>query len=348
MKITTLLTILAAIGVMLLGIWLLHRPPPSADQDISAGDPLIAFDLNSVGELHIQRGQDDVLLVVRDGRWVLPSAFDYPANFNRLASEVRALLRLQVGQVIRGGENVLGEFGLDPDSDLAEERPYLTLAFRDHTGDSLGTLRVGRARVAPSEAQRPTVRSDGTYMRVDDGPVLLISADLRMFPASQSDLIQSHLFELSLEDIRKLHLTLRNEDEIAVEQTGPREFVGSGLAEDEELNTARARQWFHAFRSVNFADVAGPRHQDIPDAFLPDYDRLEITTTDGRLIQLHVGEPSPGVHPYLRITILDSETADFHPDHSAFDGWTLTLPTHLQSQLILDRATLVNVREEEN
>lgn len=343
MKLSTLLAVLGVGILLVVGIQMTNRERVSRTAGVQAGDFLIPFDMNEVAELRIRRGEQDTVIAVRDGRWVVPAAFGYPADFNRLAGELRSLARMQIGQVIRGGEDLLDEFGLDPGAEMPADQPALILTFRDAQGQHLGELKVGRVRQTERDPRQPVFHSEDAYMRLDDGPVVLMSDALRMFPTTTAELIRSRLFELTAEDIQSLHLAQRTGEEVHIEQGTPGEFSAVDLTAEEELNSSRARQWFNAFRFVEFAEVAAPRHETVEDAFLESIDRLTIHTQDDRQIELRLGELSAAGTPYLQVEIRQAEDGSHHPDHAEFDGWTLTLPPHLQNQIFLQRDALIQV-----
>lgn len=341
MKLSTLL-VLVGVGVALvLGMWVINREPSRPEDALSAGDRLIPFDMNLVAGLEIKRGTNQTKAIYRDGRWIVPDAYDYPADFNRLAGELRNIAQLRIGQVIRGGEELLHEFGLDPDAGSEIERPTLVLTFLNDAGDRLGHLQVGRIRQTESDPRQPMFASENAYMRMNEGPVVLMTEALRQFPSTSDQLIQSRLFELTSDDIQSVHLQHRSGDEIEVAQDSAGEFSALHLKEDEELNTSRVRQWFNAFRFIELAKVAGPRHETIERAFLDSFDRLTIQTQDDRQIELQIGEPSAEGPRYLQVSIRHPEDGTAHQDHTRWEGWTLTLPTHLHTQLIVEREELI-------
>ncbi len=74
-------------GILVLQLILIITINLSGDDysAFQAEEKLLSFDINTVNQLHINDGTDSVVLEKRDGNWLLPETWDYPANKTALA-----------------------------------------------------------------------------------------------------------------------------------------------------------------------------------------------------------------------------------------------------------------------
>jgi hypothetical protein len=101
---------------LLVGVayWLQTAPGNNEIAGLAAGSPVFTeLDVNDINRIELVTRYATNILVRQDSGWVAVSFSGYPAYFPRIASFLRSLVDLTVGQVMRGGEQMLAEFGLD-------------------------------------------------------------------------------------------------------------------------------------------------------------------------------------------------------------------------------------------
>src|SRR5687768_1923957 len=72
------------------------------------------FPINDVERITVKHGADQMNIVRKDGRWVVPERADYPANFGNVSEFLRKVWDLKVAQPVRVTEKQLPRLELTP------------------------------------------------------------------------------------------------------------------------------------------------------------------------------------------------------------------------------------------
>ena len=195
------------------------KPPARNDADDLRGEPLFPRFADSLAAASVEIVNRDaegrtrrVHLVRADGRWLLESHFDYPADAPaRLAAVITGLMRLTV--LDSAGENVadhesLGALDPDEAAPTAAARSVGTrVTIKDSAGKALLALIVG------SEVRgRPELRH---VRRAGQIPAYIVKADAGQLSTRLADWIDDDLLGLKSWDIQRIEI-----EDYAIERQG--------------------------------------------------------------------------------------------------------------------------------
>ncbi len=139
--------------VVVLGAWGLSRWRSQSSAFSGgggvAGQKLLGeFDVNSVAQLAIQRGTNELLLAKKEDTWRVAQRSDYPANFGEISTFLLKLKGLKIVQTEQVGPSLL------PRLELAASGTNVptVVEFRDASGKALKTLTLGKTLMDNSQA----------------------------------------------------------------------------------------------------------------------------------------------------------------------------------------------------
>lgn len=295
MRTRSLLFLAIAVAILAtLAVWRSSSQRRAAGSDARAGAPLVNFDVNRVAALRVQTGTNTVALARREGRWVVETLYNYPADFERLAERLRDLVELKVGQLVPGGTDDLAEFGFD-----AAGNPT-AVDFEDAEGRRLARLTLGRTRESRGGSPFGGF-PDGQYVRVDEGPVILLGRVVSGFRADPRDWIKTDLLSVAPSPGAVVEATVGGETW--------RLRVGEGnkpelevLAAGEELDESAARRATGALQYLTFLTVADPARSD-EELGLTAPDRYVFRAPDGFVYTVLVGAPREDGKRYARVAV---------------------------------------------
>ncbi len=223
------------------------RPPASR----IAGDKLLPdLDLARVERVVVSFAGQTAVLERGAAGWAVSSLFGYPADFPRLRDSLAELIEVKGGSVVRGGTDSLADFGLATDA--------TTVALFDSSGADLASVSLGRPR--GGGASRP----GGRYLRVGDGPVVLLKEDLARFSANSDEWIDKKVLEVNSPLTRRIKITLP-EASYTLDISGENEYRLEDQKENEKINHGSAARLARALQALRCLTVADPA---LPDAEL--------------------------------------------------------------------------------
>jgi hypothetical protein len=333
---------LVVLGV-LVAIWWWTQPeaPRTSDEAASAG--LVDFDINAVAEVVIEQPDETLRTRRVDGVWVVPDAFDYPADAERLVEALRGVATARAGEVVRGGEALLDEFGLNPDGG-GEARPRSVLRFLDEGGAELGRIALGQDR-APRARDGAPAFPDSQYVRVDDGPVQIWTDRTFRFPSTRSLLLDSTLLQVQGTTLTSVVTQVQGEPALRVHRQADGRLAMAGLPAHEQVNAGTARSLFNALQFLSFVDIAGPRHAEL-DIDFSQPDRFEAWAGDGLRYVIEAVAPEGDAGPrYFTLAVLadeqEDEAATPHAMQSTFEGWVYQMPANSYRAMFPTRGQLI-------
>jgi len=293
--------------------------------DARVGAPLIAFDINEVAALRVSAGAHTLNVARRDGQWVIETLYGYPADRGRIAERLLELSELKIGQVAPGGETELEEFGLDDTNATVVE-------FLAADGRRLARLALGKARLSASGGFGGF--PDGQYVRVDDGPVVVLSRQLYGFSPEPRDWVRSELLNLSPSQGDRVEVvTAEGAYRLRVEEPG--RFVLEDLREDEKLDEGMARRVVGALQYLSFTTIADPACSDEELGFV-DPARYIYRTADGFIYTVQLGGAHQDGGRYARIAVAyERPVAEIHdesPEVTAGEGGTSEARAAVESE----------------
>ena len=261
-----------------------------------AADKVLAFDINDVSRLDVIKGGATNRLSRAKTGWICESLYGYPVRFGKLSDELRTLAGMKPGQVMRGGTEYLHEFGLDPKGPAVP----LQLHFGG-PGGKLGTLYIGGSRQGAQGNTQNYRASEGTFVRFNEGPVLLVENRLQSFPSAATDWIDTDLPRVQQAEIIRITVALNGKAPYTVTRSAGGEHNLAPLNDTEEPETSRVEA---ITRALAYASFEAPADPTLDDAALG-LDRpavIEIETREGITYQLKLGKPLEDGNRPMRIT----------------------------------------------
>ncbi|MDZ4199924.1 MAG: DUF4340 domain-containing protein [Kiritimatiellia bacterium] len=277
------------------------------------GDPVVRLDVNAVARIEVAKNGQAVVVERSGNRWILSRMHGYPADSSKVADRLIRLSQMTVGQVIRGGENFLPEFGLAPLPEEERLTPVenpgqpLAVTLSDSAGRTLWSMKVGGFRRSAASLRDPMqTEISGQYIQGAEGDVILLGELAPDFSPEGLNWLDSSLTRIAAEEV------------IAVQAEGSNRTLrltaerGGWKAQVEEqamewADSLDARRLAGALRYLRMAGVADPA---LPDEVtgMNEADRFEYRTRSGLRIEAKVGrEAAETGNVYFRIT------ADFDP-----------------------------------
>ena len=249
--------------------------------------------MNQVAEMDIVTDSGTNRLAKKNGKWVVASLFDYPANFNQVAERLRSLSDLKPGQVVRGGTEHLAEVGLAPDK-------ATQIRMKDSSGKILASLALGSMRLSQAGRSYGSF-PQGQYFRVGEGPVVLSRDPLPAFAMSNEDWIQRDLLTVPPEEIVEVSIT-STQNAFAIRQPSPGNFQVDGLGTNEQVDAEQAGRPMRVFQPGLVYSVADPVKSekelglDSPDTFV-------AKTRDGIIYTTLLGSNSVPAGRYAKLKV---------------------------------------------
>ena len=302
-----LLLALAALAAAATWYWKARNgaPPPVTGQRV-----LRVEDINTVARVDIGSGTQRVELARGEAGWTVVNRWNHPANFEQIAETLRALDGLRIGEVIRGGESLLEEFGL---TDKGPALPALVKLY-GADGKVADEVLIGAPRATaagPAGFSLP----DSRYMRQGRGPVLLVEPYLDEVQRRPSDWLDRTIMDVQAGSVQSMTAVPTNDYLYAVNRTAEGSFAGVNALEDKPINTPGADLWFRAFQGVTATDVVDPA---LPHAKLG-REEAEVAiarTTNGVVYRVELGATANEVGDRYAWFGVDYEG----PDEEAYAG----------------------------
>ena len=294
MKLRSLIVLVVVFaGLVGFTVWTSRKPASSSAAAPSADTALEGFDVNQVEEMDIVTASGTNRLAKKNGKWVVASLFDYPANFNQIAERLRSLSDLKPGQVVRGGTEHLAEVGLAQDE-------ATQIRMKDSSGKILASLALGSMRL--SQAGRPYGGfPQGQYFRVGEGPVVLSRDPLPAFAMSNEDWIQRDLLTVPPEDIAEVSIT-STQSAFAIRQPSPGNFQIDGLGTNEQVDAEQAGRPVRVFQPGLVYSVADPAKSE-KELGLDSPDTFAAKTRDGILYTTLLGSNRVPTGRYAKLKV---------------------------------------------
>ncbi|VGO16483.1 hypothetical protein PDESU_05074 [Pontiella desulfatans] len=288
-----------------------------ADMDKTAATLLQGLDLNTVDGVAIAEGSDSVELVKQDGKWVVGSLFNYPADFKKLADALRAASEVTMGSPVRSANVDAAEFGLDKAKSIVLKTG----------GNDAVKLAVGARREASNTAgwaNQHFVQKGGA----DD--IYLVDYDFRPFTEESDDWIDTELINVSSSDIVSVKAGDMELNSVSNTWT-----LADLDEETEEFQSSEANKLRMALQYLNCTTVADPAMTDADLGFTNAVAYTASTTNKSYTVTLG-GEADNG--RYLRLSGDVPEKVN---------GWTYVVSTYEANDFLLTRDKLVKAKEPE-
>ena len=335
------LMVLAALAIgLMVAVWKLGNTESSSAAK-SGGESqalLPSVEWSTLSMIEIQEGATTTHLEKADGLWCVAEQENAPADFNRLRELIRSMDDMKRGQVADTGDAHLAEYGLLDGGDGSLVR----IALKYEKGATV--LKLGKMR----ESQRSEGYwgpPGGRYVRVDDGPILLLKEDVRMAQASADVWWDRSLIALEPESIHKISVQADEESYVLERQTNGVISL-AGLGDGEAVNMGAVDRLLGALRNLR-AEKLMPAATEWGDAFAK-ADSFQADA-EGATYRIQLGDASPdnGEGRPIRVEVVVSSSATPEQQATAAvatkksSGRTFLIPDYQADSLTLKRNELI-------
>jgi hypothetical protein len=235
-----------------------------------------------------------------EGRWLLASKDDYPAETEPVQRLLAELAALRMSEPLTHDPERLARLQLEPlEAEGARSQRLRVLA---EDGSLLADLFVGRSvgrLVGDSEG--------GTYIRLDDDAQAWLAAGRVTLPEQGLGFVDRRITTLPDDTIRRIVITHPDETVVLAERQTSDELltVTSGLPDGTPADPAKLRRLAQLLELLSFEDVAAAAKVPFPDATV----HTTVTSFDGIEVRLTLAEIDGA--PWLRLS------ANLAEEHSA-------------------------------
>ena len=291
-----MLVVLGGAGLALfwqdLGVWRSHSA--------KIGSKLFEkLPVNEVAQIRLYDGKGEVMLALKDGRWVVKQRGDYSANVQEIGDLLVKLPDLKVVQTENVGATLLPRLNLiAPAKDAKPESAGTELELSDKSGKVIGTLLLGKKviKIEPSPLPIKQETPVGRYvLSPGNATVLVLSDALKNADAKPEQWLAKDFFKA--ERIKTL----------AVAGEGgpwkiarPEEYGQWTFAEGTgQLDPSKAVAAVNALAALSFSDVA-------LDVKAENFDKprtLTAETYDGLVYTIKLAKKPDGDDYYLSVAL---------------------------------------------
>ena len=331
MKIRNLVILLVAAG--LLGFWAYrivddgrqaHRPA-QVGQTVFKDLPV-----NDVVSIVITTPETNVVIQRAEERWTVPSRFNYPAKFDKVADTLIALRDLKIGQMVPGGSERPEAFNLQaPDSNVSSAATRLEL--RGANNQLLAELLIGKHfnTQPPGSSRQPMMFGggypSGHYVRLADGAVAVIGRTLDNMIEPAKSWLADDFINVNASDLDEVEIAGPDRISVKVRRNPDSKTLElDGLqAEEGTADASKLNQLAGALSYLSFDDVADPAMPPAETGL----DKPVVFTaraSDGRIYTLHIGNPvssdSADRYATARVEYVAPPAAEKKPEGDAAAG----------------------------
>ena len=287
MNIRTLRNLVVALAVLGLAAWWSNRDEGRSLEYATGQKALADLDAQALGAIELSSGTDRVSLVRSATGWVVASLWNYPADFSRLSDLARQLDDLKVGDVIRGGNDSLAEFGL---ANASNALPTLPVEVRLTYTNGLDAGRVVLGQ--PRSAGGPDVYGmpDSQYVRINEGPVLLTSPYVDDIPRRAEEWLDRTLLDFAGDSVLSMQVTHGDGVRRGVRRTESG-FEGTDALSGQVISADGANLWLGTWQGLSIQSILDPA-SDRAALGLEQSDEVEARTRDGYTIRVQLGTPN--------------------------------------------------------
>lgn len=246
------LSVLLVVFAILCGLtfWKIWSTKPIRPEGPFPGDPVLAgLDLNQITAFMVSSAGATSRVSRKEGRWVVNTRFDYPADFRRIVEQLRSLADMKVGQVVQATDSDLGDFGLGPGQATAIQMEMAN-------GSTSAVVLIGGPRPAQPAGGIASF-PQGVYIRVGDGPVLLVDVPLGVTFGWTENWLDREIVNVPVDSVEQV--TVRAPDEsYTLRMPSPGNYVLEGLASNETVEVYNAGRLARALSPLTLLDVVDP------------------------------------------------------------------------------------------
>ena len=305
----TLWVLVLVLGVLAGAMWMNGRraATPAGKSSGAGGALLPSVDMGTVRSIALADGAATTHLAQVEGIWCVAEQDNYPADLNRLREMMRSIDGTENAQIAEEGSAHLAEFGLATGGDSAP----LRVALEHDKGTTV--LSLGKLR-EPRRSEESWTPAAGRYVRVDEGPVLLIKEDIRLVATDSEQWWDRLLLEVPPESIRRVEVD-SGAGSYALERGTNGTLALVGASESETLDEPVANRLVGALRNLR-AEKLLPAGGADGDAMFTNAISYQAEA-EGVSYRLQLGESQAEQGAGRPVKIEVSASADATPEQQA-------------------------------
>lgn len=325
MKIRALI-LLTFIALVAVGwtFWMLYQAPIQAPPAMLPGDaPFRDLETGKIAEIEVSSPSGHTRLVKQDGRWVLPSLQDYPANPVHVANQLSSLAVFRVTEVLPDDGVSHEEYGLHSSA-------AIQVVLKEGSGHVLADILFG-TMLPESKASRTVGFSQGLFMRVGQGPVFLADGLIGSVFGWTSEWIEQNILQVPPDSLRGITITSDGVS-FTLRATNPGEFVVDDMDEGEYVDAGVAAGMMRALSPLTVLSLVDSKDAGEARGFDHPF-RFEAETQNGERYAVLIGDVAPdGKSRYIRVQERAGEGAS---------PWTFLVSEFTAQKMAVSRETLV-------
>ena len=270
MKLKTLVLVVAILAVLSFVAYYLQRPPAPTGADPRIDQPVFnPTVLEKTAKIHLtDQGKTVVLARQPDGKWIVPSYYDLPADFSKLSRFIDDLSSAKIQRLVTR----------NPERLTRMEFKDASIALLDSADKTLWTLTLGK-----------DAEGGGRFVRFDDekkGYQANLALVLDSTPKNWADTL---LIELKPDDIAEVQITFGEDAPVAATRAKKdAAWVAGKAPAGQRIKSDRITSLLDSFTSLRFQDTS-----DFIDANVEaarKHSRIvKLTTFDRKAITIEIG-----------------------------------------------------------
>jgi hypothetical protein len=270
MKLKTLVLVVAILAVLSLAAYYVQRPPAPAGIDPRTNQPVFnAAALDGAAKIRLtDQGKTVVLARQPDGKWIVPSYFDLPADFSKLSRFIDDLSSAKIQRLVTQNPERLARL----------EFKDTTIALLDASDKALWTLTLGK-----------DAEGGGRFVRFDDekkGYQANLAVFLDTTPKNWADTL---LLDFKPDDIAGVEITFGEGAPLAAKRARKdAAWTAETVPAGQQIKGDRITSLLSTFTSLRFQDTS-----DLADANVAEAHKhsrtVKLTTFDHKTITVEIG-----------------------------------------------------------
>jgi len=270
MKLKPLALTVAVLAVLSAIVFVLNRPPAPAAQDPRAGQPVLAAAaVEKAAQVRItDQGKTVTLARQADGKWLVSSYYDLPADLSKLARLIDDLAGAKVQRLVARTPERLARL----------ELKGTAIAFLDSASNPLWKLSLGK-----------DAEAGGRFAKFDDETKGYLTNLATYLDAESRNWADSLLLDIKANDIASVELGFPKGDPVVATRekaeaawTAQKAPAGQRLKDDRIVSLLSSLTSLRFQESADLADAGA-------EAARKNFRTIKLTTFDHKTFTIHLG-----------------------------------------------------------
>lgn len=302
------LSILIVLVVIIggLGLYFYKRSSSSwVSSGAGFGQKLLGpFDINSVGQIRIRQGTNELNLQKKNDTWTVRERGDYPANFSDISEFIRKLSEMKAVETVEAGPSQyprleLIEPGTGTNSGTRVE-------FRTESGNTVKNFLLGKKRMRKGGGMSPFGDeggyADGRLVLVTGAKdVAVISDPLNNAEPKPEQWLDKEFFKIDRARSISLVSQIATNSWKATRESETNDWKLAEARPGEQADANKISTVANAFSHPSFADVLSNPSPDVTGLDKPTTIKME--TFDGLDYTVNVGSKTNNENVYLTVAL---------------------------------------------